>query len=390
MNSNKDSFDQTFLSKKRLTICIISPNFKEPSAWMISAYKTAMLLKEKYNVVVLTTQTKDSKEFEIIDGVKIHRMPCHYFSDPINMAYVPRLFKNCKEIIEKYDPDVFIVNKYLFHTSLCAFYLKKLDKKVFLQTDTFIGMIWFHPNWIVNFLTKTYTKTIGKIMFNKVDKVILLHDGLIEHAKKLGIKRFEVIYTPQDIGEMIKTTPAKDIINLKKGKISITYIGRLDKIKGYEIAFEVFEKLEKKYPRKYFFFAVVGDKYPELREKFAKKYPFIKFFGYRKDAINCIKAADIVMQPSYAEGLHNVIVEAMAVGTLVLSTPTGALPYFAKNMKEAVFIEINSDDIVEKVEKLTEKQRKAITTNALKTVKIKFDKKKILESYVDLIEKSDK
>ena len=69
----------------QMKICIISPNFYEPTAYMISAYKTAVNLAriKGVRVVVITSRTKGSKGLEIVDGVKVYRIPTIYIREPV-------------------------------------------------------------------------------------------------------------------------------------------------------------------------------------------------------------------------------------------------------------------------------------------------------------------
>jgi glycosyltransferase involved in cell wall biosynthesis len=48
--------------------------------------------------------------------------------------------------------------------------------------------------------------------------------------------------------------------------------------------------------------------------------------GFEPDVPGCLKGADLVVNPSLCEGLPNVVLEAMAVGTPVVATAVGGVP----------------------------------------------------------------
>ena len=56
----------------------------------------------------------------------------------------------------------------------------------------------------------------------------------------------------------------------------------------------------------------------------------------------------LVVLPSYTEGLPNLMIEAMARGTIVVATPVGAVPEFVKNGETGFLIEDNSPEGIAK------------------------------------------
>ena len=171
-------------NRNKMKILIIAPNFLEPHAWMVSAYKTAKLLNKRHEIIVLTSKTKESKKYEEIEGIKIHRMPCFFIGDPFNCTATPGMVFKLMKIIKKENPDKIIVNKNLFYTSFSIMWLKLFTKKkVYCQIDTFPGINWFAPSKILNSILKIYSRTIGMLPLKPSDKVIILHEGLIPIAK---------------------------------------------------------------------------------------------------------------------------------------------------------------------------------------------------------------
>ena len=156
-----------------MKICIIAPNFLEPNAWMVSAYKTALILRRRGNdIFVLTSRTKGALKHEEIEGIKVERMPCFFISDPFNYTVTPFMSWHLIKLIRQAKPDVFIISKYMFYTSLSAILLKLLGKKVILQTDTFPGINWFARSKILNICMWLYSRTVGRLILKISDKVI--------------------------------------------------------------------------------------------------------------------------------------------------------------------------------------------------------------------------
>lgn len=348
---------------------------------MGSAYKTAVnLAKGGNDVTVFTSRTEGSLEYEEYDNLRIFRLPAIFIPDPYNYTITPTLFSSLYKLIKEEDPDIFIVSKYYFFTSLSIIFLKLLGKKVVLSVDTFPGVIWFSRSWILNTVTWLYTWAIGRILFNLCDKVVLLHEGLISTAKKLGIPRFRVIHNGVDLDSFQNVKPPEDIVK-KDGELFVTYIGRMDKVKGYDVLIEAGRSILGKYKNVKFLFVGGSSKLEELDKSTDTR---MIFTGFRKDVASILSVSDIVVLPSFAEGLPNTIMEAMASKLSVIASNVGGIPYLIKD-GETGFL-IPPGDVHELEKKLSEliedkDLRERIGEEARKKIQVDFNWEAIHEEY---------
>ncbi|MDA8139147.1 MAG: glycosyltransferase family 4 protein [Desulfobacteraceae bacterium] len=65
----------------------------------------------------------------------------------------------------------------------------------------------------------------------------------------------------------------------------------------------------------------------------------VKFIGWRNDMPSVIKAADIIILPSYTEGFPRVILEAMLLKKPVCATPVGGIPELIQHMHTGMIFE---------------------------------------------------
>ena len=123
------------------------------------------------------------------------------------------------------------------------------------------------------------------------------------------------IYNPFDF-EKIKRQANEQNSNIP-GESYLIHVGRLAKQKRHDILFAAFAKLDKKYK------LVLLCNKPAKALKLAQAYGIEKQLvvpGFQQNPYNWIKHAKALILSSDFEGFGNVIVEALAVGTPVVST----------------------------------------------------------------------
>jgi glycosyltransferase involved in cell wall biosynthesis len=207
----------------------------------------------------------------------------------------------------------------MFFTSLAIWPLKKLGKRVIVQTDTFPGINWFPKSKIVEIVMRIYARVIGNPILRAADKVVLLHEGLTDVAQKLKLK-YEVIHNGIDI-EAFDIIPPPPDLKKKNDEIWIGYVGRLESVKGWNDLADVALKMVPTDKRLHFFFIGPTKNAEETISHY--QHPQIHFLGLRPDVAGIDKSLDIFVMPSYSEGLSNAIMEAMTAKCALLVTNVG-------------------------------------------------------------------
>jgi len=98
----------------------------------------------------------------------------------------------------------------------------------------------------------------------------------------------------------------------------------------------------------------------------------------------------LLVLPSDTEGLSNIMLEAMACGTPVLSTPVGAIPDFIADGKTGFLMENNAPDTIEKnvIRALDSPDMENIIMNAQDLLKREFTFESAVKRYSGILEKS--
>jgi glycosyltransferase involved in cell wall biosynthesis len=127
-----------------------------------------------------------------------------------------------------------------------------------------------------------------------------------------------------------------------KGIVFI-FIGRVLKAKGIFELLEAFCLLTKKLPDAYLIFVGEGKDKKNLVKKAVRIgiSNRVIFIGRRpqEELPHWLSMSDILMLPSYSEGLPNVVAEAMACQRPVIATKVGGIPEIIADGKSGILVE---------------------------------------------------
>ena len=103
------------------------------------------------------------------------------------------------------------------------------------------------------------------------------------------------------------------------------------------------------------------------------------------DYLNDVK---MVIVPSYSEGIPNIVLEAMACGTLVLSTPVGGIPDVIKDGETGFIMEDNSPECIARnvIRVLNHPKLEGIVNNARNLIAEKYTYDATVERYRKILE----
>jgi glycosyltransferase involved in cell wall biosynthesis len=313
-------------AEKPMRVLLVTPYFFEPYRWMISGYKAALGLSALgHDIVVFTSGSRGQAEVEEASPhLKVYRFRDFFLPDPVNFGIMPFLFWRIVRVLRRERPTHFLVCKYMFHTSLAAPLLKLLGKKVVVMTDSFPGISWFSRSRFVNAVMWVYARTLGMIVLKTADRVLLLHEGLVPTAERFRIRHARVHHNGVD-RKLFRDPPSlRDVIR-GEDEVVITYVGRLESVKGYDLLLRIATPVLKRHEKARFLF--VGDTTGRSELVACHQGPRLQFLGHRNDVPSILAASDVFVLASYSEGLPNALMEAMAAGCACVATSVGGVPW---------------------------------------------------------------
>ena len=171
-------------------------------------------------------------------------------------------------------------------------------------------------------------------------------------------------------------------------KPGFLFVGRLMKEKGIE---EYIYNAEKFAGRAEFDIIGYCEEAYEQEVKALESQGILRFHGFQTDVKSFYKDADAIIIASYHEGMSNVLLEAAATGRPVLATNIpGCKEAVEDNMTGLLFASRDAGALENAIEyflSMSVEKRETMGQAARKKMEQEFDRKKVVESYMEEIKR---
>lgn len=185
---------------------------------------------------------------------------------------------------------------------------------------------------------RAYDLTLGRLVLRYANAVVAVSRAAADFVKELAGREVQVVYRGVDHERYDAVEPSAELSALAAGRPVATFIGRLIDGKGVADLIEAFAGLQGFNA----LLCIVGDgpRRTDL-EALARRSALgdrCVFLGYREetDALALIRASDIVVNPSYTEGLPTSVLEAALLGRAVLASDVGGTPEVVRDRESAL------------------------------------------------------
>ena len=173
------------------------------------------------------------------------------------------------------------------------------------------------------------------------------------------------------------------------------FVGRLISDKGVFEYLDVAVSLIKKYPNKEFL--LLGELgynnktaiSKKQLEKYTNKYSQIRYLGKTDDVVKVLQSVDVMVLPSYREGLSRSLLEAAAMNLPIITTNVAGCKDVVEDGFNGFLCEVKSkyslEITIERLISLSEKKRLDFGVNGREKVINEFSSKIVNKIYVDKI-----
>lgn len=288
--------------------------------------------------------------------------------------------KNLKIILDKIQPDIIHAQ----WNSVLPWLEPYLENK---QYPVVLSQRGYHTN-IRPFIQPKNLDYLSAI-YSNLGGLHSVSEAISKKGKAIGIpftKIDKIVYTGLEIDKFKFNKHYS-----QKKQLEILSVGRPHWVKGYSYALEAMKILKKQAFE--FHYTIIGaSKNEELTycidQMGLEEYVSLKPKMKQQEVFNYMNNSSVLLLPSIEEGLANVVVEAMALGTPVISTHCGGMGELIENNKNGFLVNSrNSNEMADKIRLFSELSLAKITElrfEARQKVESKFTEENMISGMLDL------
>ncbi|MDI3521380.1 MAG: hypothetical protein PWR04_1368 [Anaerophaga sp.] len=336
---------------------------------------------------------KTNIEFIPVNWQKTIKFPGHYLIESYN--YSRKIFK---KLVKRKDYD------YIYAKGFSAWHTLKMKRKGYLLPQVGVKFHGYEMFQIAPSFKYSFEKLLLKLPVkwnNKNADQIFSYGGKITSLiENLDISKNKIIEIPTGIENSWLT---QNKIHLPQKPVKFVFIGRYERRKGIEELHSVLRQLIKENQKFEFHFIGPIPKSKHLsnqkstysnQQQESKKQqlnPQITYHGAiidQEKIKEILDKSDVLVCPSYSEGMPNVILEGMARGLAIIASDVGAINTQV-NSDNGILIEPGNKkqikQAIEKIIQMDNEQLLEMKRNSIQKIKEKFLWENVADKTIEAI-----
>jgi len=280
------------------------------------------LSKKGYRIVVFTPRLPESSpEVELVhEVVKILRYPAWEIipNYPLPRFWSLRFWKMWIGVCNlKFD---WVISRTrFFNTTLMALFYSKMQNIKWMHIEHGSDFVKLN-NTLISVMARLYDQTVGFLVIRIADKVVANSIASAKFCKEISGRNCEVIYRGVEVERIKAIKPDVEIKKKYSDKYIVLFAGRLIDGKGVGDLIKAINQIK----TVNLVLMIVGDG-PKKKELENMADDRTVFLGQKnnEELIGIMKVSDLVVNPSYTEGLPTSMIEALVCKKPVIATDVG-------------------------------------------------------------------
>jgi glycosyltransferase involved in cell wall biosynthesis len=199
-------------------------------------------------------------------------------------------------------------------------------------------------NWTNLNASVSFYGRLDRLALTRFDRVAAVSDTVAQILAAAGIPSDRVTVIPNGIPTALFESSGLDCMDLQRQRHTgpvVGMVGRLVREKGFAYVLRSARTILADFPTTRFLLVGDGPQADELRSLVRQEgiEESVIFAGYRSDLQHVYRMLDILVLPSFLEGMPMVILEAMAAGKPVIATRVGAIPTLITHGQDGILVD---------------------------------------------------
>lgn len=251
-------------------------------------------------------------EFNFIEFPEYLRFPSHYI---ISSYFFSKEIHKKIQLKNNFD--------WIYAQGFTSWYFLKKNPNQKNVVSNLHGLEMFQrSSGFIDYIRKLLLRIPAKQIIKNSNKQVSLGGKLSEILRRQGAKDESVIELPNGIDQswILDVSQLSEVEARKNRTCKFIFIGRYERRKGIE---EFHNVIQKTIDNLRYEVVFVGP----IPENKRINHPKVTYLGEVRDSNvikDKLKNSDVLVSPSYSEGMPTVILEAMASGCVVIATNVGA------------------------------------------------------------------
>lgn len=212
---------------------------------------------------------------------------------------------------------------------------------------TSVPQICFVRGWTAETWRVKQYERLDRLVLSRAPWVVTVSQALADQLQKNrgGLNPPVVIPNAAPFSSQASPLPVdrkafRRSLGLSEDSFWVCAVGRLSAEKGQRYLVEALPSMVSGIPNLQIVFLGVGRERDGLGTQLARlgMQDHAIFAGFQKDASPWIQACDVLVNPSLTEGMPNVVLEAMALGTPVVATAVGGVPELVRDREGGLLV----------------------------------------------------
>ena len=339
-------------------------------------------LDSEYNVIVASFSENGNMP-EYLQTIGEDNIPTHLFE--VSSAYDTSVIPLIRDYLEENDVSILCTHDY--RTTVWGCLAARRAKSRWLA---------FSRGYTQDNLKVRLYHTIDKFLIRQANHIVAVSGAQKGRLRRLLIRERQIsvvsnAITPE-IFDKTEQTNLRKRFAFEPDTIVAVSGGRFSREKGQAYLIDAAAIALKQNPKLRFVLFGDGPDLEREREHLRSLGLNGKVIcpGFERNLVGCLKDADLLVNPSLSEGLPNIVLEAMAVGTAAVATAVGGVPEIIEDGRTGLLVPAKDANALAKAILRTADNpdmRTALAQEALSLIKAEYSFERQFEKLASLYDR---